>query len=181
MRRYFELPFVLVRTLDRASVPVVRGKWVLCAEGESCFQIGFARFPVDRVAELDAIAGITCRKPDGLYEYRAFSFALDFNANSRRATFHDVDFCRPADEATRCALLVFEVHVPRRPPPRVVFQNRQPDWRGKHLAVELLIEERRNVAVPVQLDPVAAVFQRILRYLELLRLRRSFAGTNVED
>src|SRR5207248_5454946 len=59
MRRDFELTLFLVRPLDRANVPIVSRQIIRGGERKRYLQVRFLRFPIDDVAELDAIAGVT--------------------------------------------------------------------------------------------------------------------------
>src|SRR5438552_1003163 len=159
MRGNFELAFLGVGPLHCADVPVVSRHFVRSRQWERGFQICAFGFPVDRVAELDAIAGITCRKADGLNELGIFGIALDFDGDANRTALDDFDLCRPANECTRRPLLVFKIHVPRRPLPWVVGRDRQANRRGQELAFELLIKDARYIAALVDRYAITFVFQ----------------------
>ena len=59
MRRNFELALFFVRPLNRADVSIVSRQIIRGGERKRRFQIRFLRFPIDDVAEFDAIAGVT--------------------------------------------------------------------------------------------------------------------------
>jgi len=60
MRGDFKLPFVLIRTLDRSDIPVVRRHPVAGGQWKGGLQVGFLRLPINGVGKLDAIAGVPC-------------------------------------------------------------------------------------------------------------------------
>src|SRR5712671_318455 len=127
MRSHFELALIFVGTLDSSDIPVVCRHFVGCAQRKGNFQVGFASVPINRIDELDAIAGIACSQANGLHKTRPFSFASDLNRYSRWALLYDFYLCWATDKTFRRSLYIFEVHVPRRPLTGLVRRNRQPD------------------------------------------------------
>src|SRR5262249_16604175 len=174
----FELPLCLVRTLDRADVPIVSGQMVGGAQRKGRFQIRFFRFPVDHIAEFDAIAGVTGGQTDSLNESGTFGLAVDFDTDPDVALFDDANPGVAGNKAARRALLVFEIHVPCRPAARIVGRDGQTDWLGKKFAGKALCKDGRDVTVPVNRYPVPRIFER--RFADLqFRRRRTHSALHV--
>src|SRR5579875_365386 len=69
MRSHLERFWIVRGPLDGSRAPVVSGVKIRGSERKNGFQRGFARFPVDGVGELDAIAGVAGGEADGLDEF----------------------------------------------------------------------------------------------------------------
>src|SRR5205814_2343143 len=124
MRGDLELSLFFIWALDGPNVPVVSRQIVRRAERKGRFQICFLRLPIDHIAELDAIAGVPRRETYRLNELRGFSLAFDFDGHAHGSGFADSNPGFARNKTSRRALLVFEIHIPRRPLPRIVGRNR---------------------------------------------------------
>src|SRR6185312_13998295 len=159
MRRDFKLARLLVRTLNRAHVPVVGRHLIRSAEWEGSLEIDFFCVPVNFVGELDAIAGIACGEPNGLHEVGAFSLTFDLQGYPSWTVFDDGHLWRAADVRLWRTLLVFKVHVPRRPVLGIICGDREANRSREQLFVELLIENAGDVAISIQLHDVTRVLE----------------------
>ena len=101
------------------------------SERERCLEVGFSGVPVDYVAELDALACIARRKPDGLNKPGARGFARNLQRDAGGAALDFSNLSRTRNELPGRRLLLIPIHVPRRPLPGVVVGNGQSRRRGE--------------------------------------------------
>ena len=160
MRGDLELSLFFVRPLDGSDVPVVSRQIVRRAERKCRLQICFLRLPIDHVAEFDAIAGVTRRETYRLNELRRFSLAFDFDGHARGSGFADSNSRFARNKTSRRPLLIFEVHIPRGPLPRIVCRYGQSKRSREQFAVELFVEDARHIAFLIYSDAIASIFKR---------------------
>src|SRR5712671_6379879 len=125
MRSNFELSLFFIRPLNRADIPVVRRQIVRASQLQACLKVRFFSFPIDYIAEFDAIPGIARGQTDPLHEPRTFALALDFDGYSRRPALNHASPGGARNETARRPLDVFEVHVPGRPLSRIISRDCQ--------------------------------------------------------
>src|SRR5207248_598825 len=138
--RHFVFFRFIVGALNRTNVPVVGCLRIRRAERERSLQRGLLRLPVNRIAELYAIAAVACAESHGFYELGAFGFARDLHCNPYRTIFHHTHFRRTANESARRLLLVGPIHVPRRPVEWCFSLEREARGSGEQFLVYLLVE-----------------------------------------
>src|SRR6185503_16842127 len=164
VRRHFKLPLVIITSLDGADVPVVSGVSVCGGEWKCCFEIRRTRMPVNDVAELYAIAAIARGQSHCLLKLRAFRFAHNLDRHAHWTIFNNTNLRRAADVSTRWFLLIAPIYIPRRPLSRLIIFNCEPQRSIKQLAVELFVEDARDVSIGVHRDSVAVIFKGRGRY-----------------
>src|SRR3984885_5131330 len=99
MRGRLVLARLRIGPLDGADVPAISCFGIRGAKRKSGLEVGPCCLPVDRIAEIDAVAGIARSKADGLYKSGAFGLPRNFEGDARRTILTDANLWGPTDKS----------------------------------------------------------------------------------
>ena len=181
--RHFIGRFGVVAALDEAQPEVVSRLRVGHGTREFGFQQHVAARPVDRVAHVDAVVVAAVGQRHVLHELRGAVAALHFERGAHGPLFGDRNAHVAVDRTP--GLVHRLLHdLPRRiAVRRVALEDRHAECLalGHQLAAGMLVADRADIAVGVQLDAVDPVFERPLRRFQRRRFRNARSGAHVVD
>src|SRR6185437_5670355 len=99
----------------------------------------------DDIGNLEALAGVSGREPDGLNELGSVCIPRDLYGDTRWAVFNHANGGRAADVCLGLPLFLVPIHVPRRPLFRVVVRDGETHRPGQQFAVNPLVEDAADI------------------------------------